>query len=345
MAYGSSELDVAASTTDLWLNEGTNGIDLLSGHNPLVAILFDNSMEPGGEWQFQEREVGEGNQFKYTVYGNTNTTVDGVTRANQVNAISPTVPGAGGAASVGTNVFWPWSHYQGIVFDNYEDRAKNSGKSQMIDLGNMYLDQIQASFFQLLGTDLLDNAAGSISKIQSVNACLANTGTVGGVDQSDTANNSWWNAQQDTTTEIWNTQTFDTVRDACTFDTGRTTGIRKGDPDIAFLYGGQYSLLRQDLKASQRQAPTDTLRGGAKYLDYDGCRCFRTTQIVSGTSLILNSTTWAFVYKTRMPEPVTPGWVPRSGTPGMWERGFNWFIGFGGKSMKHNGLLTNKTLS
>lgn len=343
MAYGSSELDVVATTTDQWLNAGTNGIDLFSGHEPFVAILYENSQEPGGEYQFQQGTPGEGNQFKITVFGLGNTSVQGVTRANQINTYTPTVPGAGGAASVATNILWPWTHYEGIVYDNYEDRIKNSGQSQRLDLSSMYLKQLTASFFSKLAVDIMDGAAGTISKIQSINACLLNTGTVGGIDQSDGTNNGWWQAQTDSTVETWNTQTFDTVRDSCTFDTAVNTGVRKIAPDVAFLYGAQYSRLRQELKQSQRIGVEDTAKGGAKYLVYDGCRCYRTTRISSGTSLILNSSTWHFRYATKMPDPVTPGWVPVPNAPSMWQRGFNWFVGFGGESMKHNGYLSNKS--
>lgn len=345
MAYGSTELDVVATTTDTWLNAGTNGIDLFSGHSPLIAILYENSQEPGGDYQFQQGTPAEGNQWKITAWWQVpgNITVQGVTRANQINAFTPAVPGAGGANSGATNIIWPWTHYEGIVYDNYEDRIKNSGAAQRLDLSSMYLKQLSAKFFEVLATDIMDGAAGTISKIQSVNACLLNTGTVGGIDQSDATNNGPWQAQQDTNVETWNTQTFDAVRDACTFDTAVSTGVRKICPDIAFLYGAQYTRLRQELKQSQRQEVSDTAKGGAKYLNYDGCRCYRTLRITSGTSLILNSTTWHYRYATKMPDPVTPGWVPTSNTPSSFQRSFNWMVGFGGESMKHNGYMSNKS--
>ena len=112
---------------------------------------------------------------------------------------------------------------------------------------------------------------------------------------------------------------------------------------MAFFYGNLYAKLRQDLKASQRTEVGEMLRGGAKYLMYDGVRCFRTTKSTSGTVLINNSSCMVFRYATKMPDPVTPGWVPVSGTPGMFERGYNWFVGFGYTSLKHQGYLSNKS--
>lgn len=336
MAYGSSELDRAAATIDKWINTGTNAIDLFSTHDPLMAILNENSQEPGGEYQMQQSDVAEGNQFKVPVWGKGDATVAGVTRANQAVAIAPTI---GGPL---TNALWAWSHYQGMIFDNYEDRVKNSGSSQMVDLSQVLMAQIRATFFDTVGSHLWDGTAGAIDHIQSVNACLLNTGTVGGIDQSDSLN-AFWQAQQDTTAEAFNTSTFDQVRDGCTFDTGLPTGIKQIDPDVAFLYTNLYSSLRQQLKPAQRTEVNATLKGGAKYLMYDGVRCYRNPRQTANTVVILNSRTMTFRFKTKSPDPVSPGFLPKSGYPSMFERGYNWFVGFGFLSIKHNGLLTNKT--
>lgn len=338
MAYGSSELDVAATTIDDWLNEGQQGIDLFSGHNPLVAILIDNSMEPGGAYQFKRDTVAEGNQFKLTAWGKGNATVAGITRANQVNAQTPTV-----TTNLATNALWPWSHYQGMAYDNYEDRAKNSGKAQMVDLGEMILDQIQATFFDTIGTDLEDGTAGSISKIQSVNGMLLNTGVVAGIDQSDTTNNSWWNAVSDSTSEIINTQTIDKVSMLATYNTGKKTGIQKNYPDFIMTTTANAAKLMQEIKAAQRTDVQNMVRGGAQYMEYAGKRIFWSDRIVANTAMVLNSTTMTFRYLTKMPDPKTPGWVPTSGVSALWERAYNWFVGFGSYSIKHNAYLTNKT--
>lgn len=338
MAYGSSELDVAATTVDEWINDGTQGIDLFSSHNPMLAILIDNSKQPGGDYQYKQSAVAEGNQFKVTVFGKGNATVLGVTRANQVNAITPTV-----TTNLATNAIWPWSHYQGMAFDNYEDRAKNTGKAQMVDLGNMILDQIGATFFDTIGTDLLDNAVGSIGKIQSFNAPLANSTTVAGIDQSDTTNNSWWRAVQDTTAEIVNTQTLDYVKMLATYDCGKATGILRYSPDFVLTTTANAAKLMQELKPAQRTDVQTMIRGGGSYMEYGGMRIFWSDRIVANTVMVLNSTTWTFRYLTKMPEPKTPGWVPTSGKPSMWERGYNWFVGLGTMSVKHNALMTNKT--
>jgi hypothetical protein len=172
MAYGSSELDVAASTYDSWINEGNNAVDLMSSHNQFVAVLENRSQQTGDSFNFKIQPVAEGGQFKVTVYGNVNTTVAGVTRANQINAITPTVPGAGGAASILTNLLYPWSHYQGICFVNYEDLSKNSGKAAVVDFAGAIKAQMVNSFYKKLGTDLWDGNVGAIDKIASVQSFL-----------------------------------------------------------------------------------------------------------------------------------------------------------------------------
>lgn len=344
MAYGSAELDVAATTTDDWLNAGNNGLDLFSSHNIFLAILMDNAEQPGGDYQFKEDGVAEGGKFKVTVYGNSNATVAGVTRANQITEETPTVPGAGGAPSVATNAFWPWSFYKGIVFDNYQDRIKNRGKARMVDLGNMYLDQLTATFFDVVGTDLLDGAAGTEDKVQSVNGALLNTGVVAGIDQTDPLN-AWWAAVQDTVAEVIGSRVIDYVSALASHDTGKKTGIRKFSPDFILVRTDQWAKLMQDMKSAQIASVDKLLRTGAEFLQYGVKRIFFSDRIAANTALILNSTTWTFRYATKMPEPKTPGWVPSSRTPAMWERASNWAIGFGGYSMKHNALLTNKRAS
>jgi hypothetical protein len=337
MAYGSGELGYVVAQTDEWLNEGYNGIDLFSSHNVMLAILVDRSQEPGGGYQFQESEVAEGNKFKTTVYGKVSWTFQGVTRANQVTGINHAIN------DDGTNAYWEWAHYEGMINHNYADKVKNKGKNKRIDLADMYVDQLSAKAFDVVGTDLLDGVVGTEDKIQSFNQALLNSATVGGIDQSDSVNNGWWQAQQDTTTEAFNTTMLDAVIAACTIDTGKKTGIRQYDPDVALFKGALWSKLKSELKPSQRQEVSLKLKGGAKYLDYDGCRCFRDTRGTDGTILVLNSTTWTFRYNTKMPEPVTPDFVPVSGKPSMWERGYNWYIGLGCYSPKHNAYISNKS--
>jgi hypothetical protein len=335
MAYGPGDATIAATTADEWLND--NILDLYASHSPFLAQLQDTADEPGGEFHFKAGTPAEGGKFKIPLFGKVTFTADGVTRANQINAISPTINDDVIAA------FYNWAHYQGIAYHNYEDMSKNSGKAAQADLGQAYVDQVISKLNAVLNTDLFDGAADSADKILAVNYALANSGTMGGIDQTDAANNAWWQAQQETTAEPFTTYVFDIVRDLCTIDTPVKNGVRKIDPDMALFGGNLYAKLRQELKASQRIETGALLRGGAKYIDYDGCRCYRNPAQTSTTVLILNTGTWAFRYKTKAPEPVTEGYVPVSGTPSMWQRGFNWMLGLGCMSPKHNGLLTGKT--
>jgi len=340
MAYGSSELDIAASTYDTWINEGNNAVDLMSAHNQLVAVLWERSEETGDSFNFKRSGVAEGGKFKLTHYGNQNTTVDGVTRANQVTAFTPTVPGAGGQASILTNAYYEWTHYQGICFFNVEDLKKNQGKAAVIDFASAIKQQMIHSFYVEMGDDLWDGNVGAIDKLQSVTQCLKNTGTVGGIDQSS-SDNLYWQAQTDSTAEVFNFFTFDTLRDACVHDTGVSTGIT-GEPDCSFMPGQLYAKARQDLKVSQRVEVSNTLKGGAKYLEYDGCRLFRETKMTAGECVILNSATWAFRYDTAAPEPTTEGFIQDPLRPSIKIRQANWFVGLGCISPKHNAWMSNK---
>lgn len=343
MAYGSSELDVSATTTDQWM-EG-NGLDLMSSHNSFSAVLLARSEEPMGDWAWRKESGAAGEVFKWSVYGNKNPTVGGVTRANQVSAITPIIPGANGAASVATTVRWAWAHYQGLVSINKEDETKNRGKEGIVKLSEMQVDQCVATFFEEVGNDFWDNAIGAEDKVQSVNHVLSSaTATVGGVDRNDSLN-AWWRPYIDSTSEVFNTQTFDLVIDGATHDTGKATGITKGSPDAAWMYPDLYAKLRQDLKPSQRVEVSNMLKGGAKYLQYDDVRCFRETRMLSGTVAVINTGTWGFRYDTEVPEPNAPGFMQDPVRPAMKHRGYNWIIGLGCRSSKHNGYMSNKTAS
>lgn len=345
MAYGGSELDKAAANTDLWIED--NALDLLSSHTPLVAQLEDTSKEPGGELSFLKVSGAEGNTFKTSFFARRNTTADGVTRANQATAIygAGTVLG-GSTATIVSNFKWEWCHYQGGCRINYSDEVRNSGGAGKINLKKAILDQLEASFLIVLATDLWDGVTGTEDKLQSVNHILAATsGTVGDVDVGDADNSPYAQAKRDTTTETFNWTTFDNIMLQASNDTGRATGIRKHEPDCAFMPTALYAKGLADLKVAGRVEVSRMLKGGAKYIMYAGgdMRIFREPYMTAGTVAIMNSSTWTFRYKTLMPEWVTPGFVPHPDMPSISVRNANWWLGLGCRAMFYNGYLANKT--
>lgn len=337
MAYGSADADLAATTTDNWLNEGTNAIDLFATHNPILAIMLDQSEQPGGEYQFRQGQGATGGKFRTAAYGKPASTAAGVTKANQINAISAALP------VFLTDAFWNYAHYQAVAFYDYRTQQNNSGPERRIDIGEAIMRSLQSSFYSEVGTDLTDGVVDSEDKILAFDAALLNTGVVGGIDQSDTANNLWWNAVKDTTAGTVNTQDIDKAILDATLDTGIQTGIMRQSPDVILTTNTLSAKLMQDLKQAQRVEVQTMLRGGARYMDYAGCRVFNTTRITAGYVMGINSTVWDFRYNTKAPDPVTPGWVPVDRTPAMMQRSYNWMLGLGCRSPKHNFLLTGRT--
>lgn len=335
MAYGPGDATIAASTADNWIS--TKIFDIFSTSNPFLAVLQDTSQEPGFEESFIKGTPAEGGKFKITLFGKVTYTADGVTRANQANALTPTV----NDDVIGA--YYNWAHYQGQASHNYEDMSKNSGKAAMVELGQAYIKQVIHKLNDNVGTDMFDGVIDSAAKILAVDFALDNSGTVGGIDQTDSANNSWWRAIKDTNAGVLQTFDFDTVRDQCDVNPSVSTGISKAAPDMGLMPAALYSRMRQEMKSAQRLEVGTLLRGGAEYLDYDGCRIFKNGKQTAGTVLILNSSTWTFKYKTKAPEAVTPGWVGDPARPSMYIRNYNWFIGLGCLSPKHNGVLTNRT--
>jgi len=334
MAYGPGDATIAASTTDEWLDD--NILDLYASHSPFLAQLQDTAEEPGGDFHFMKGTPAEGGKFKIPLFGKVTFTADGVTRANQATALTPTVNDDIIAA------YYYWAHYQGMAYHNYEDMQKNSGKAAQVDLGQSYVSQVISKLHAMVNTDFFDGVADSAAKVLSVDSALLNTGTVGGIDQSS-ADNAYWQAVQDTTAETVSTFMLDKMMLQASIDTPVKNGVRKTSPDMALLGGDLLAKVVQELKSAQRVEVHHMLRGGAKYYDYDGMRLFRNPAQTATYVIGLNTATWAFRYATKAPDPVTAGWVPTSNMPSMWQRGFNWMIGLGCMSPKHNFLATNKT--
>jgi hypothetical protein len=334
MAYGPGEATIAATTTDEWLED--NILDLYASHSPFMAQLQDTAEEPGGEFHFRKGTPGEGGKIKIPLFGKVTFTADGVTRSNQATALTPTVNDDVIAA------YYNWAHYQGMAYHNYEDMQKNSGSAAQVDLGQAYVSQVISKLHAMVNTDFFDGVADSAAKVLSVDSALLNTGTVGGIDQSH-SDNAYWQAVQDTNAETVSTFMIDKLVFQATHDTPVKNGVRKIMPDMALFGGDLLAKIQQELKASQRIETGHMLRGGAKYIDYDGLRCYRNPSQTATYVIGLNSATWAYRYATKAPDPVTEGWVPTSNMPSMWQRGFNWFIGLACMSPKHNFLATNKT--
>ena len=343
MAYGnagsisSAYLDLLATTVDEWVEP--NGLILHATHSPMLAILYDQSMQPDGEYMFQQMELGGGVDWRIPLIARAIQTNGpaGVTRANMYSALTPT------KQSDITNIKWVKSTYQAQITDDYIRQTQNTGKQAMVDHIGLIYRQLKTDFFEVVETDLFDDVTGSEDKVQSFNKALPNTGTVGGIDQSS-SDNTWWQANVNSDAETWNLPSWSKHFDQLNIDTPSPTGIGKGMPDVCFLYGDTYSLARQAVEQAQRTMEYKELgKTGFKFFEHNGCRFFRTTKIVADTYLLLNSRTWAWRYLQKFPEPVTPGFVPHPDRPGVWIRNYLWTVSLGGYSMKHNGLATNKT--
>lgn len=344
MAYGnagsisSAYLDLLATTIDEWVQP--NGLILHATHSPLLAMLYDESLQPGGDYMFQQLALGGGIDWRIPLIARaiqTAGTPAGVTRAGLYTPITPAIQ------QDITDIKWLKSTYRAQISDDYVRQTQNTGKQAMVDHLQLYYRQLKTDFFEMVETDLFDNVAGSADKVQSINACLANSTTVGGVDQSDTANNSWWNATNEATAEVFNLPSWNRHFIQLTIDTPSPTGVGKGMPDFCFLYGDLFALAWEQALQQQRTAEYRELgKTGFKFLEVNGCRLFRTTKLVADTYVLGQSKTWAWRYLEKFPEPITPGFIPMPGTPGVYIREYLWTVSFGGYSMKHNGLGTNK---
>lgn len=343
MAYGNTAaLNDAAAHVDDWIQ--ANALNLYSAHSPLIARIMGRSKLPGGDFNFRKLALSGGENWRIPVFGNADSTVVGVTRANQINNLTPAIT-TGGI----TNSIWTWAAYQGLVTVNHQDEIANQpGDEQKVSYIDTILARLRATFFDTVDTDFWDDVIGTRDKIQSVTQCLLNTGSPGGIDQTDTVNNSWWRAQGDSTSETINTTTFNRVANACEFDTGLSTGMSQLRPDIAFFSstsanGDLFSTFMEILEQSQRVQVESTIKGGATSMRYRDIDCYRNTRMTAGQVAIMNSASWIYRYETMMPKGNSEGFYPDPYKPMISLRGYYWCHALGCQSPKHNGLLQNKT--
>lgn len=359
MAYGGTELDQAAAMTDQWLQE--NAVDLLAAQDPFLAILYDNSQEPGGDFSFQNSEGASGETFKIPVFGKGPGTARGTTRSAQPTGYTPALQ------SVLTNSKWKWAQYEAMAFYNARDMDLISGEEGKVNLGDVIIDSVISELFTLVGFHLWDQQAGDEDRVQSVTQCLLNSGTVGDIDTTDSANQPWWNAGLNSDTEAINPTMFSKLINGCQHNFAVGSIGAKASADIAFVPSDHYAAMQNEwVHPAQRSEVNVLSKIGSKYIVVNDVRVFRNPKFktseygtaaagkltidytnlgetITDRGVILNSTVWSFRYKFKAPKANAETWIPVSGSATMFERGYRNIYGLGCKSIKHNAMYTNKT--
>lgn len=183
MASPNANFDaIASSTTRNYLNK-TFSDNVFFGL-PLFAWMMKNgrkAMTDGGEFLVEPLMYGK------------NTTNKWMSGYDTVD-ISP----QDGLTAAQFN----WKMIGGSVIFSRLERAKNTGRSQIIDLLDAKIEQEKISLQDKFNTDLYsDGTTDNNNAITGLGAMVTNSGTYGNISRSA---NSWWQAIVDSTASVLN---------------------------------------------------------------------------------------------------------------------------------------------
>jgi hypothetical protein len=157
-----------------------------------------------------------------------------------------------------TGAEYEWkSLYAGVTITE-EDELKNSGEAQQLSLLRSKMQIAEKTLKDSLGTGLYSDGTDSKS-IVGLRDIVAADQTVGGISQTD---NSWWQAQVDSSTATLTMSAMNTVyEDASVDDEKPTVGLC-----TRAVYNFYYNLLQPQ----QRFMDEDTAKGGFQSLMFNG---------------------------------------------------------------------------
>lgn len=133
-----------------------------------------------------------------------------------------------------------WKQYSSVIAISGEQKRKNSGKSQIINLLNAKTKQAEMSLVEELTEGIFSNGTGNGNKdLTGLVAMVAASGVYGGIDSST---HTWWQANVDSTSEALSLADMRTI-----FNSSSVGG--KDTPDLIVttqtLYEKYESFLTQ----------------------------------------------------------------------------------------------------
>ena len=224
--------------------------DAVSKNNALIARLREkghNRYIYGGSKILEELEYGEGDMSWYSGYDSITYTPKQLFTAAEYSMKLCAVP----------------------VAISGEDRLKNSGKYQMLDLFEKRIENAKKTMSNKMSEAVYGDGTASGGKAIGGLALLVadapSTGTVGGIDRSASGNEFWRNQSVTATTAF----TAETLRPA--MDKMYLSLCRGSDkPDLIIAGNAMYSLFEQSLVAMQRYTEPKLAEAGFTSLRYKG---------------------------------------------------------------------------
>ena len=224
--------------------------DIVSKNNALLKRLQDkghNRSVSGGSKILEELEYGEGDMTWYSGYDTISYSPKQLFSAAEYSLKLCAVP----------------------VAISGEDRLKNSGREQIMDLFEKRIDNAVKTMSNKMAEAVYGDGTASSGKaiggLQLLVADSPTTGTVGGINRA-TSGNEFWRNKSTTAASALTAETIRPAMDKMYMSLNR--GVDK--PDMIISGYELYSLFEQSLTAQQRFCDTKMAEAGFEALRFKG---------------------------------------------------------------------------
>ena len=224
--------------------------DIVSKNNALLKRLQDkghNRSITGGSKILEELEYGEGDMTWYSGYDTITYTPKQLFTAAEYSLKLCAVP----------------------VAISGEDRLKNSGKEQMMDLFETRIEKAVKTMSNKMAEAVYGDGTASNGKaiggLQLLVADSPSTGIVGGINRA-TSGNEFWRNKSTTVSEALTADNIRQAMDKMYMSLNRGTD----KPDMIITGDELYSLYEQSLTAQQRFSDTKLADAGFEVLRFKG---------------------------------------------------------------------------
>lgn len=236
---------------------------------PLFAMMME-----GGRKKTEQGGLGYNERLMY----GQNTTFKGTSEFGVID----TTPQSGLSVARYT-----WSQYTGSVIMSELEIAQNRGDSQISSLMQDRANQLEMSAKEKLNIDLFGSANGSdtaLNGLQTFVSVTPTTGTVGGIDRSDSSN-SWWRNNATTSAGSFAATGLDKMRtmyNNCSQDGSDA-------PDVIITTQTVFEAYEKTGQGIQRTTNQKMLDLGFQNFEYKGATFFYDSQCTSGYMYMLNT--------------------------------------------------------
>ncbi len=190
-----------------------------------------------------------------------------------------------------------WKQYYVNITANGKERMQNSGRNKLISLADFKITQAQATMNNDISTAIFSDGTGTSGKqiggLLHLVPADPTTGTVGGIDRSD-SDNTFWRSQ------VFDASSDGAASSATTIQANLNKAwlecVRNNDkPNVIVLDNVLYGFLEASMQAIQRITSSDSANSGFSALSYHGVPVIHDAALGSKTGFLLNTNNLFFV--------------------------------------------------